>query len=57
MATSLVQLALFVLTDLLPPLIREFVGPITGGGLTDLLNFRATASVSEKLLAAFIRKI
>ena len=29
---------------------REFVGPIIGGGLTDLLNFRATAIVSEIIL-------
>ena len=29
---------------------REFIGPITGGGLTDLLDFRGTASVSKNLL-------
>ena len=33
---------------------REFIGPITGGGLTDLLDFRGTASVSEKLLQAVL---
>ena len=33
-------------------LIREFVGPIVGGGLTDLFNFRVTATVSEKFLIA-----
>ena len=31
-------------------IIREFIGPIIGGGLTDLLNFRATATVSEIIL-------
>ena len=34
--------------------IREFVGPIVGGGLTDLLNFRVTATVSEIFIAAVI---
>jgi hypothetical protein len=29
---------------------REFIGPITGGGLTDLLDFRGTASVSENIV-------
>ena len=40
--------------DLIPCLHREFIGPITGGGLTDLLDFRGTASVSENLLQAVL---
>ena len=42
----------FLMIDLIPCLHREFIGPITGGGLTDLLDFRGTASVSENLLQA-----
>ena len=34
--------------------IREFVGPIVGGGLTDLLNFRVTSTVSEKNFVAAV---
>ena len=40
--------------DLIPCLHREFIGPIPGGGLTDLLDFRGTASVSENLLQAVL---
>jgi hypothetical protein len=33
---------------------REFVGPITGGGLTDILDFRGTASVSEIIVGHIV---